>query len=693
MTVRVMRVARPAWLIVAGAGLVMSLVALAALPVSFRAQSTPEIRADLAANHLSPGVCIAVMAALIMGPTLVYFVVATIVYLRAAPDPMALVCAYVLVLFGCGVVSPVPWVVLNDSTVLLGSPLLTGVARLLTPLGLCALGLFFFVFPSGRFIPGWLRWLALAAATGLLYASVLALTPSVATASTIFQNIGFGLLIVDVGAQIYRYRRVSTPVQRQQTKWVLLGLAASVTFVVALQLLWLLVPSAVAHSQVDQLLFGGGSWQIAFAILAVGIGVAVLRFRLWDVDPIINRALLYAGLTAGVVAIYVLVVAYLGRALRTPTAPWMSLVATGMVAILLQPLRSLLQRGINRLMYGQRDEPYTVVTELGRRLETSLRGESVLRTSVETLARALKLPYAAIAVAGGSGATTAAQYGEPVPQPLILPLTYQSQPVGQLLLAPRRPGEPLTPRDLRLLHELARHIGPAVHAVALTADLQRSRERLVTAREEERRRLRRDLHDGLGPTLAGLALKASTISDLVATQPAEASRVADELYAEIRATIAEIRRLVYALRPPSLDELGLVGALREAARQHSRPGALQTTVLAEGELSALPAAVEVAAYRITREALTNVDRHAQARTCTVRLCRTNALELEIADDGVGIAPGQPSGVGLLAIRERAAELGGSLSIDAGRGAGTQLTVRIPLPPEVNADAAATRTDR
>jgi len=616
-------------------------------------------------------------------------VVATVVYLRAAPDPMALVCAYVLVLFGCGVVSPVPWVVLNDSSVLLGSPALTAVARLLTPLGLCALGLFFFVFPSGSFAPRWLRWVAVAAVAGMLGAAVLALTPAVGTASIIFQNIGSGLLIVDVGAQIYRYVRVSTRAQRQQTKWVLFGLATSVGYVVALQLSWLLVPPAVARSPVNQLLFGAVSWQVAFAILAVGIGVAVLRYRLWDIDPIINRALLYVGLTAAVVGIYVVVVAYLGRALRTPAAPWMSLVATGVVALALQPLRGLLQRGVNRLTYGQRDEPYAVLTELGRRLETSLRGESVLGTSVETLARALKLPYAAITVGG----TVAARYGQPVPQPLTVPLTYQSQPVGQLLLAPRRPGESLTPRDLRLLHELARHVGPAVHAVALTADLQRSRERLVTAREEERRRLRRDLHDGLGPTLAGLALKAGTIGDLVDTDPAQARQVADELYAEIRATIGEIRRLVYALRPPSLDELGLVGALREAARQHSRPGALQTTVLADGELSALPAAVEVAAYRITREALTNVDRHAGARTCTVRLRRSDALELEIVDDGVGIAPGQPSGVGLLAIRERTGELGGSLTIDT-NGGGTRLTVRIPLPPsEVSADAATARADR
>lgn len=268
-----------------------------------------------------------------------------------------------------------------------------------------------------------------------------------------------------------------------------------------------------------------------------------------------------------------------------------------------------------------------------------------------------------------------------------MPLQYGPDPLGQLLLGPRSPGEPFTPADLRLLEDVARQVSTAAHAVMLAADLQRSRERLVTAREEERRRLRRDLHDGPGPTLAGLALKASSISELVPADPACASRLADEVYAQIRATIADIRRLVYGLRPPTLDDLGLVGAIREAGRPASQD-ALELTVAADGDLTGLPAAVEVAAYRT----LTNVHRHAGARRCTVRLRRTDTLELEIADDGTGIPTDHPSGIGLLAMRERAAELGGTFHIDSTPGHGTHLTARLPLTPQGNTNGPAARTD-
>ena len=339
----------------------------------------------------------------------------------------------------------------------------------------------------------------------------------------------------------------------------------------------------------------------------------MLRTRLWDVDLVINRALLYAGLTASVIGIYILVVGYLGALLHTRGALWASLVATGVVALVLQPARTWLQRGVNRLTYGQRDEPYAVVAQLGRRLEASARTESMLTAAVETLARALRLPYAAITLStGGSQLVPVAAYGTPSAEPLAIPLRYGSERLGQLLLGPRLPGEPFTPADLRLLEDIARQLSTATHAVQLAADLQRSRERLVTAREEERRRLRRDLHDGLGPTLAGLALKASSIGELVPTDPARASHLADEVYAEIRAAIADIRRLVYGLRPPTLDELGLVGAIREAGRIAGQDG-LELTVTADGDLTGLPAAAEVAAYRIAVEALTNVHRHAHAR--------------------------------------------------------------------------------
>jgi hypothetical protein len=163
------------------------------------------------------------------------------------------------------------------------------------------------------------------------------------------------------------------------------------------------------------------------------------------------------------------------------------------VAVVAQPLRNRLQRGVNRLTYGQRDEPYAVIAQLGRRLEASAHTDTVLAAAVETLARALRLPYAAIRL-GSDGAPVAA-YGTPAPEPLALPLRHGADRIGQLLVAPRRPGEAFTGADLRLLDDVARQVGSAARAVVLAADLQRSRERLVAAREEERRPGPERFHD------------------------------------------------------------------------------------------------------------------------------------------------------------------------------------------------------
>jgi signal transduction histidine kinase len=219
------------------------------------------------------------------------------------------------------------------------------------------------------------------------------------------------------------------------------------------------------------------------------------------------------------------------------------------------------------------------------------------------------------------------------------------------------------------------------HAVRLTADLRRSRERLVAAREEERRRLRRDLHDGLGPQLASLTLKLDAARNLLAHDPAAADALLVELKDQTQTAIADIRRLVYDLRPPALDQLGLVPALREHALTRKALNGLQIAVEASEPWPALPAAVEVAAYRIVLEALTNVERHARARRCVVRLTLDDALQLEIADDGVGLSPGYQAGVGLTSMRERAAELGGSCTIESASDGGTRVLARLPLVRE------------
>jgi signal transduction histidine kinase len=265
---------------------------------------------------------------------------------------------------------------------------------------------------------------------------------------------------------------------------------------------------------------------------------------------------------------------------------------------------------------------------------------------------------------------------------LRLPLEYQGEAVGQLLVALRAPGEAYSPADRRLLEAVARQIGPAAHAVRLTTDLQRSRERLVSAREEERRRLRRDLHDGLGPQLAALTLKVETLRNRFATDPALDRALAD-LTARTQSALADIRRLVYGLRPPALDELGLLAALHQIAVPYSEPGdgRLQVTVDAPPALPSLPAAVEVAVYRIVQEALANVARHAAARTCRITLSVDGTiLQLRVVDDGQGMSARHQAGVGLVSMRERAEELGGRCSIVPAPSGGTAVLLELPCPP-------------
>jgi signal transduction histidine kinase len=331
-------------------------------------------------------------------------------------------------------------------------------------------------------------------------------------------------------------------------------------------------------------------------------------------------------------------------------------------------------------MYGERDDPYTVLSRLSQQLKTTLAPTAVLPNIAEAVAQTLKLPYVALALKQGNRLEIAAAYGMAAGEPMRLPLVYQAETVGQLLVAPRAPGESFTPSERRLLDDIALQAGVAAHAVRLTADLQGSRERLVTAREEERRRLRRDLHDGLGPQLASLTLTIAATRELLRHDVDAADKLLQELSTHTQAAIADIRRVVYDLRPPALDDFGLVLALREQATNYSQAG-LQITIAAPEHLPPLPAAVEVAAYRIVQEALTNVVRHAQARNCAVCLTLGDALDVEIKDDGVGLPLGGRAGVGLTSMRERTAELGGTCQIASVPGQGTCVRARLPLHQE------------
>lgn len=470
-----------------------------------------------------------------------------------------------------------------------------------------------------------------------------------------------------------RWRR-SGPADRR-----LLGafLAAGSFSVVVNTVVWV-VPEAIAGRPLLP-------WSVAGLVgvpIPLALGSAILRHRAFDIDVVVRRSLLWGTLSAGVVVTYALAVTILGRVFDAQEPFATSLLATGLAAVLVLPLRDVVQRTIDRALYGDRDDPVRAIRRLGSRLEGTLEPDAIPGVIVDTVADALRLPFVALELGTPGDERSVARRGQPVGPAIALPLVHQSQPVGRLLVSGRQADEPLSAADRALLDDLARQIGAAAHAVLLTEDLRRSRERIVTAREEERRRLHRDLHDGLGPSLAAIAMRAEAAAALAHTDPGRAEPALLELAAEVREGVSEVRRLVDGLRPPVLDELGLAGAIRrEAGRLGEASGSMEVIVDAAA-LGDLPAAVEVAAYRIAAEAMTNAVRHARAQRCVVRIRADRELELEIADDGAGLSDGlSRTGTGLRSMAERAAELGGELRVESppsGGTRGTRVVARLPL---------------
>jgi len=624
----------------------------------------------------------------------VFVVVAALIFWRKSSDRQALFVSLALVLFGT---ATQPYAL---HALVVAYPLWGQLVDGLHFLGSASFSLFLFIFPDGRFVPRWTRWVALVWIAWLLPRYWFPdWPPSGSDTWLAWPNlvIWLGALGAAVYSQVYRFRKISDRVQRQQTKWVVFGIAMGLAlFIIVNIVVSTTVPVPTSASELTTLMVGAALMNGALLLIPLSIGVAVLRYHLFDIDILINRTLVYLTLTAIVVGIYVLVVGYLGTLFQARNNLAISLVATGLVAVVFQPLRQRLQRSINHFMYGERDDPYAVLSRLSQRLEATLAPEAVLPTVVTTMREVLQLPYAAIylkqdpdgyKIVAESASLALRTEGGKIRVPglerdgLCIPLIHQGETLGYIVLGPRALNEAFSSTDLRLLDDLAPQVGVAVHAVRLTADLQRSREQLVLAREEERRRLRRDLHDGLGPQLAGLTLKLEAARNRLTDDPLADSLLAD-LAKRTQDATADIRRLVYGLRPPTLDELGLVSALREGAAQYSQQGlnGVRITIDAPENLPPLPAAVEVAVYRITQEALTNVVRHAEARICSVRLTldeQTGWLCLEIQDDGRGLSSTRRTGVGLNSMRERAEELGGTWTIESFPTGGTRILVQLP----------------
>lgn len=465
---------------------------------------------------------------------------------------------------------------------------------------------------------------------------------------------------------------------RAQLRWAVGG------FVTGMAMMLLVLPAAsgwIANPLLAQLM--GSGFHLGFTVIGIALTMAILRYHLFNIDLIVNRALVYGGLTLSVVGIYILVVGYLSFLFQTEANLTISLVATGIVAVLFGRLQRWLQRGVNRLMYGWRDEPYQVLTRLGQQLENTLNPSSTLLVTVETVAQALKLPYVAIALKREDNLPTVAVYGTARNEINCFPLVYAGQTIGELKVASRAPNESLTPADKRLLSDLGRQISMAAHTVLLTANLEQARLALVTERGEARRQLGSDLHDGVGHQLIGLTRQVENALPL-ATADSALARSLDDINRQLVALTGQVRRLAHQLFPPELELLGLAGALQEHVQTHS---GLRIQLDVPEELPPLPAELETAAYYITLEALTNVNKHAGAQGCHIRLrlstnplaLQATILELDIRDDGHGLLFPTNRGLGLLSIQARAAEVGGTCRIESNPGGGTAVIVRIPCP--------------
>jgi signal transduction histidine kinase len=398
--------------------------------------------------------------------------------------------------------------------------------------------------------------------------------------------------------------------------------------------------------------FAVGTAQVIGALQILTFLAVVLRHQLFGIDSVLERALLYSLLTGLLLGLYAALVAAGDAAFDDSVGPF----AAVAVALIALPAHSILSRSVARFMYGDRDQPQRIVASVIRRSSVAAAPGKMLDDVLAEIGSGLALDH--LAVTGPDDGQTIAQIGEPrLHEVDRFELIHRGRLVGELHAAPRPGEDALDATDHAVLRDVSNHLASMVDAASSAVALKASRDRLVHVREEERRRLRRDLHDGLGPVLTGIAFTTDAARNSIDRDPDAAKALLGNVRSELSDAIDEIRRLVEDLRPPSLDELGLIGSIRQHAARFPQ---LQIDVVQDSEMPPLPAAVEVAAYRIATEALTNTARHAHATQATVQLHLNGHLELEISDDGRQAAAWSP-GVGLASMQDRAAEIGGSIT--------------------------------
>ena len=575
--------------------------------------------------------------------------------------------------------------------------------------------LILFTFPTGRFLPGRWRVASWVATASMAVANlVLLVTPAlelpdvplppdvdldagtlplpgglVSAVTPLVIATSVGGLLFSMVTVVVRYRR-SRGLERDRMRWLLWSVIAMATLIaisVGLEL----------DGIGDVVIF------LLMVLPSVAMTIAIVDPELVSIEDLLARTLVYAVLAGVILVADLAVLATLTSLLDESLSERQVVLIVLFVSVLLYgPARSRLMRWVQTLLLGKRSDPYDVVAGLASTLESTDEGPEQLAAVARAVATAFRVGYVGVEVDRGTGEHVVATHGARPRQVRATPIVYRGETVGRLVLPARGPRSRLSRRDEQLLADVVRQAAAAARTSGLAEELQNSRERLVTAREEERRRIRRDLHDGLGPVLSGVVFQLESARLLVDKDPATAATRLQEASHTVQDVVADVRRLVHALRPPALDDLGLVGALRQLADQLGRGGP-RIEVRDDG-LGALPAAVEVAAYRIVAEALTNTVRHAGATRAGVRLCLSGSasssrraepangagprngsrgrvrgqLRLEVTDDGRGLGEQVQAGVGLQSMRERARELGGRVEVVCPPTGGTVVTAVLPL---------------
>lgn len=521
----------------------------------------------------------------------------------------------------------------------------------------------------------------------------------VATFSIVMLPIG---VIGSLVSLVQRFRR-SEGIERLQLRW----LVTAATIVAVLYTLALLIGFLGSWAVNDQ----PGWWTVfqtvavfSFGLIPIAIGVSVLRYHLFDIDVVINRAVLFGALAVFITVVYVAIVVGVGTIVGSRADPILSAAAAAIVALAFQPARRRAQRFADRLVYGKRAAPYEVLSEFSERLGNAYANEELLPRMARALAEGTGATRADVWVRIGEQLVSESRWpldAEALPSIPVSeddvgdasaiamrePIKHQGELLGALSIV-KRPGESITPTEGKLVRDLAGQAGLVMRNVALTeqlmdyiGQLQASRQRLVSAQDEERRKLERNLHDGVQQQLVALSVRLRLAQGTVDRDPEKTKTMLADLQTDAGQTIEDLRDLARGIYPPLLADKGLVAALEAQARK----GSVATEVSAEN-VARYPKDVEAAVYFCTLEALNNVAKYSGASRAEVRLARTNGdLTFVVSDDGAGFDQDRTSyGTGLRGMADRVEAIGGTLAIRSAPGSGTSVTGRIPaseLPEE------------